>query len=298
MEFSIVVPIKDEVKYIPRTLPSYYSLRPGEVVLCFDDPPDVEALAITKKVIKTCGAENISKFIFVKHDPEWAYHQANVRRSGFKAARYDRILTVDIDILINRKILKTLELVGKNNVGLSSCSKFYYPVGLSGFFRAVERNVFRKIDSYVDKLLARRSSSATFSGLYAIYRPYWLDSEDSNEVKRLTSVKTKDVSRTQSGTMRPVGEDRFLCDSMIRKHKVIHLPDIAGIDFGPAIHDRPISQFESGRYSFDHGRSLLGAIIQAFTRAHPHFIRGYLYEKLRSTKKMRIIWSVKRGVKS
>ena len=286
VEFSLVCPIRDEVDLIPRTLPSFYAVSPSEVVLCFDDPPNSQALEIAKKIARACNAEKITKFIFVRRDPKWAYHQANVRRSGFIFAKYDIILTTDIDLILNDNVLKAVDRVGKNDVGLCSCGKFYYPHSLVGLIRTISYNIIRRIYVYMKKLQTGLSYT-TFTGLYALYRPYWLDSEDPEEVRKLSSLKSTDLSNTQSTPIIPMGEDTFLRDSMVKKHYVIYLPDIGGINITRRMHDRPKSQFENGRYSFDHGGSLLEAMIHTLWYIHPHFLRGYIYEKLRTKKKMR-----------
>lgn len=284
-KFSIVCPIKDEEDLIHRTLYSIYSVGASEVVLCFDDPPHMGALNLAKRIVKEVKKECITKIIFVKNSPEWKYHQANVRRSGFRKVTYDKVLTTDIDIIINKNVLKAVKMVGEKNIGLCSCSKFLFPKNLKGLIRSFGSNTFRRLYVFVIRYLyGKYVSSTNFTGLYAFYKPYWIETEDSEALKKLTSLKGKGLTSTSYFTMVPAGEDTYLHDAMINKYKAVYLPDVGGICLREFMHMHPRVQFEKGRYAFDHERSLLSTIIQTFANTSPHFFRGYLYEKLRSKK--------------
>jgi len=286
VKFSIVTPIKDEKHLISRTLPSHYEVNPSEVVLCFDKPAPKDTLKVAKKVIKAYNAEEITKIIEVERNPEWAFHQANVRRTGFKEATYDRILTTDIDLIINRNVLKAVNMVGKEDVGLVSCGKFRYPNNLVGFWRAIGYNVLRKSFVFLKKAQTGGLKMTTFTGLYAIYRPYWLDSEDEEGIKRF--VNPKQVFRgeviPEGGVLWHAGEDTYLRDCMMKQHRVITLSNVGAVCLTDALEDAPGVQFEIGRYNAIRARSMLGAIVHVVTYAHPHYFRGFIYEKQKATK--------------
>jgi len=61
IDFSVVIPIKgtkEEVKIIPRTLPSYYSINPSEVILAVDDPPeDSRIILLIEKIAEEFDAK-------------------------------------------------------------------------------------------------------------------------------------------------------------------------------------------------------------------------------------------------
>jgi hypothetical protein len=276
MKFSIVVPVRDEVDLIPRTLPSYYAVDPSEVIVCTDKPTPIEVRQVIQKVAVACDAQAITKIVEVERDPEWIFHQAHVRRAGFKKAKYDCILTVDIGLAINRNVLKALKLVGKNNVGLVSCSKFRYPKSLGDLWRIGAITFLRKI---VHGMLDPFIAITTFTGLYALWRPFWLDSEPEEKIKKHVNPKqfyrgeyTEDVS----ADVNPTGEDTHLKDCMSEKHRCIYLREIGATILRDVYEDAPYVQYMKGQYFRRRGRSLPVAIGRAFLRAQPHYLRGFL----------------------
>ena len=261
MAFSIVMPVKDEYNLLRRSLPACYSVRPDEVVLCFDKPAPVKCVELAKN-LGPKQSQIKTRIIEVERNPEWRFHQAWVRRSGFRAAEHDRILTVDVDLIINRNVLKAVDLVGKDDVGLVSSSKFYPIRGPLGFWRAVAYH------------LARRVHFAPFTGLYCIFRPYWLDSEDEG-IKNLEDPRTERAL----GSLAAVGEDTYLRNCMVTKHRVVYLRDIGAYCMTRYVEDVPHMQFELGRYMAVKGHSWPSVLRKTLMYARIHYLRGYLYQK-------------------
>jgi hypothetical protein len=177
VDFSVVTLIKDENELIPLTLPSYYALKPREVVLCFDKPAPEDTLEITKKVIEVCGGEEITKIIEVARNPEYAFHQANIRRTGFRNATQDIILTGDIDLILDPRIRDYIRYlsVAKDKVGLISFNKIGYPPT----FRLALANLIAKF--------YRLKGKHGFTGLYCFSKRAWLETEDLEHLKRQTT---------------------------------------------------------------------------------------------------------------
>jgi len=275
MNFSIVVPVKDEVDFIPRTLPSYYAVNPSEVLICTDKPTPKNVKKAVNRVATLSCAEDITKILEVEREPEWRFHQAHVRRASFHEAKYDRILTTDIDLVVNKNVHKALRLVSKNDVGLASLSKFRYPRGLTDYWSLGIVTFLRKV---AHGILDPAMVTTTFSGLYALWRPFWLDSEPEEEVKNLVNPKqffrgeNPDLEQASAVT----GEDTFLRDCMLRKHKCIYLRDIGAIDLGVATENLPYIQYMKGQYFARSGRSLLVSLGRAFLRAQPYYLQGFL----------------------
>jgi len=285
LRFSVVIPVKDEVDLIPRTLPSYYAVRPSEVLLCTDKPCPAEVRSTVMQVAEACGAHQITRIIEVEKDVEWKYHQAHVRRTGFDRANYHRILTGDIDLIINRNVLKAVGLVGENNIGLVSVSKFQYPNTLLRLLRLVGVGILLKYIHHLAQLYRGRGiETTTFTGLYSIWKPYWLDREPQEELKKLKSSKTplrrgeKQWVGWDSNMILSAGEeDTFLRDHVREKHKVVYLPDIGGLVLTDPWEDRPVVQYRRGIYFCLRGRNLIGALTRTIFRLQPFYLCGHLY---------------------
>ena len=261
LPFSIMMSVKGEYDLLRHSLPACYSVRPAEVVLCFDKPAPANCVQLAKSIAAQ-HKEIKTRIIEVERNPEWRFHQAWVRRSGFRAAEHNRILAVDADLIINRNVLKAVNLVGKDNIGLVSCSKFYPIKNPLGLWRAVAYH------------LARRVHFAPFTGLYAIFRPYWLDSEDEG-IKKLEDPRTERAL----GSLAAVGEDTYLRNCMLTRHRVVYLRDIGAHCMTRYVEDVSHVQFELGRYMAARGHTLRRTLLKAFMYARIHYLRGYLYQK-------------------
>ena len=263
VDFSIVVPVKDEVYLIPTTLPSYYAVNPSEVIICTDKPTPRKVRQVVQKVAAACDALDITRIVEVERDSEYKYHQAWVRRTGFRKAKYDRILTVDVDLVINKKVLKTVELVGKDNIGLVSCSKKYPYKGIQKIWRMITQKIVNLV------------YPIRFTGLYAIWRPYWLDSEDEG-IKRLRSQK-----KIMDGSFEEVvfGEDVYLHNCLIKKHKSVYLRDVGAVCLTTDAQDKPYVQFQSGRYFASRNYNIFQILAKSILYLRFHVMLGWLYEK-------------------
>lgn len=287
LNYSIVIPVKDEIDLIPRTLPSYLMANPKELLICTDKPCPSEVRKTVNTVAENFNVVEKIRIIEVERNPEWGYHQAHVRRTGFHEARYSRILTGDIDLVVNRNVLKAVEMIGKDDVGLVSLNKFRYPTSLIRLLRLVGTEILNKYVHFLAEAYRGREIATTnFTGLYAIWKDYWLDSEPEEKLKKLKSSKTPlrrgEPVEWNSDLVRGTGEDTFLRDHMIEKHKAVYLPNIGGYVLTDPMEDLPVIQFKKGVYFYLRGRNLLGALVRTFLRLQPHYLLGHLYgEKLR-----------------
>lgn len=267
-KFSIVCPIKDEVDLMQSSLPSFYSVNPDEVILCVDDPPEekvIEAIGVIAKY-HHCGSK--TRILKVLRNPSYNYHQAWVRRCGFRAARNDVILTSDIDLVLNKNVLKTVEKVGKDNVGLCSCSKGY---GGHRLFNILGYNVFLRLHR-----------TGTFTGLYAFYRPFWEETEDVKDAMELKTLKKSNLGTVASGKPRRyLGEDTLLLVSMQKKYRTLFVKDVGCVCLTPFSYDIPRLQFEMGRFARASRVTMKSLLLTTFLFGRPHYMRGYLWETLR-----------------
>ncbi|MGI0073087.1 MAG: glycosyltransferase [Nitrosotalea sp.] len=256
--FSIVIPVKSEYQLLRSCLTSCYTVDPDEVIVCLDEPPNEKTLETIHDISNKLGWSDRTKIITVPRNPEYRFHQAWVRREGFRQAKHDRILTVDVDLIINKNVLKALSLVGKDNVGFVSCLTTHSTRGLFGLWRHIAFRIVNKI-------------SPSFTGLYALWRPYWLDSEDE-------SIKSLENPTNAIGGLALVGEDAFLHNCMQSKHRCIHLSDYGGKCIRNDCNDLPRVQFEIGRH-YAKKYNIFKVILRSILFARPHYLRGYLYQK-------------------
>lgn len=252
---------------------TYLKVGAEEVLLCIDKENSdhlVSKLESLYDSIKTDYADaSLLKILEVEKKDDYSFQQAWVRRKGFLEARNDVILTGDIDLYINRCVQKAVNIVGKDNIGLASVQKFPLQSNLKGSLSTIWRLVYQ--------VLIRSIYFGVFTGLYAVYRPYWLETEDER-IKSLQNVKYAGIK----GSL--LGEDTYLRDCMQRKYKCVYLRCVGAIDFGIALHDNAHMQFAMGRLYFHQQKSLWQALAAAFVYYHPDSIVGYFYEKERVRK--------------
>lgn len=254
--------------YIKNNLHTYLSVGGEEVILCVDDDSSDQFINNVNGLYHDIKKEKLHisplKILKVEKRQDYSFHQAWVRRKGFLECKNDVILTGDIDLYINSCVLKAVNIVGKDNIGLASVRKFPLQSDLKSSASTIWRLLTR--------MFLRTTYYAAFTGLYAFYRPYWLETEDE-KIKSLQNVKYAGIK----GSV--LGEDTYLRDCMERKFKCIYLRCVGAIDFGIALHDIERVQFAFGRYYFHQGKTLWEVLAAAFLYYHPDNLAGFLYER-------------------
>jgi hypothetical protein len=284
LQFSVVLPVSEkDVPLIRKTAHSWFSLASDDFVICVDKPVSDGLEGFIQRCARICKVEHKVRILEVERSSEWSFHQAHVRREGFSRARHEKILTGDIDLVVNANVYKALSLLGENNIGLVSLSKFHHPDSIMDYWREGVLFFLRNVaHGALDPVMA----TSTFSGLYALFRPYWLDSEPADEAKRLVNPKQfhrgekPDARRASAIT----GEDTFLRDHMQQKHRCIYLKTIGAVDLRVSLENLPTIQFAIGQYFARQGRPMLISMGRAVLRAQPYYLKGYLYEKSRNKK--------------
>lgn len=259
LEFSIVMPIKSEDYLLSKTLRACYELNPNEIIFCLDEPLDKKLVRSINEISKNFNYLDKIKIIAVPKTSDYLFHQAKVRREGFRQAKHDRILTVDVDTVINKNVLKAISMVGNNNVGFVSCSTSHSKNGFANLWRNFAFKIANKI------------SPPKFTGLYALWRPYWLETEDEN-------VKSLPNARNAKGGFALIGEDAYLYNCMKSKYKCIHISDFGGYCLRSDCNDLPNVQFETGRF-YAKKFNLLSVLLRSILFLRPHVLKGYLHQK-------------------
>ena len=279
-KFSVVVPVAErDLQHIPRTLPSWLSLGSNDVVLCVDKPTSQQLVKTITKTATICKAGNV-RTLEVERNPKWKFHQAFVRRRGFLEARNDIILTGDADLIVNQNVLKSTEMVGKNGIGLVSLSKFRYPRSPTDLWTTFVTAFLRKIvHGLTDQLMA----TTTFTGLYALWRRAWLDTEPESEAQEMVNPKQLYRGEKLGWNLDNfvMGEDTLLRDCIVRdgRYRVVYLRDVGAVDVGVELESRPFIQYMIGQYFAKQGRHFLVSLGRAVLRAQPYYLKGYLSQK-------------------
>uniref|UniRef100_A0A6H1ZYA8 Putative methyltransferase n=1 Tax=viral metagenome TaxID=1070528 RepID=A0A6H1ZYA8_9ZZZZ len=271
VKFTVVIPVKNEVDMIQRNLSSWCNLKPDELILCFDKPAPKNCVTTAKYIAR---AHNVNlRILEVEHNPKYKFQQAWIRRKGFREARNDVILTGDIDLHVYPSCLKAVELVGKDNVGLASLSKLRSKRTIVGRLRNLINSLIQK---YAEFLGSQRAGVAFFTGLYALYRPYWLDSEDEEGIKRLLNPKYTEAFNIESWGGY-VGEDTYLRNCMIEKHECRYLADVGAEDLGVALENTKPVQIKIGmKFAYEEKQSL-HVLRHSLIHIRPYLLGSYIH---------------------
>lgn len=278
MNFSIVIPVKGE-QYLKENLPSWCLLNAEEILLCYDKPVSKVCVRIVEAIAKENGA-NIRILVVEKND-EYCFNQAWVRRRGFLEAKNNTILTGDIDLQVYQSCLKAVSRVGKDNIGLVSLMKIRSPKGFQGKLRGLIDGHIRRYVTRIHDIIAvhwwnnpNERIKPYFTGLYCMYRPYWLDTEDEG-IKQLENPKTAIALDDYWGSY--CGEDTYLMKCMVKKHRVIFLADYGAKDLGVGLEETAPIQPKIGRKFFLEASRPFWVVKDSIFYVRPHVLGSYMH---------------------
>ena len=274
-DFSVVVPVSEnDVELVPRSLPKWLAVPAREIILCVDKPASQRLLDVIRE---NSNEDSRLRVIEVSRDSGWLFHQALVRRTGFKSARFEKILTGDIDVLVNENVVRAVRLVGEDNIGIVNLQKEMR----SGFTDIVQNSTRGVI-----RLLKKE---AFFTGLYALYRPFWLDTEDEEAAKKIPhplshgALEMNDdffihLASKQETTPPPyLGDDTMLKRAMLKKHRVVSLPQIGGVEVRTETDNRPAFQARQAVRLFRDGRSLAYITAKSILYVRGALLKAYAH---------------------
>lgn len=221
MSFTIVVPIRWtelEKKFIKKSLVSAIKLHPSELIIGTDGPLDPHLANAVKSI---CAEHDFDKYkiITVDKNPDWNFQLANVIFTCYNEAKYDKILSFDVDSELRAETLIGLNLVGKDNVAVCSFTKKL----LIKNYLDLQRYIFYRIRVY--------QSDYVFSGVYWVYRPHFMDIIDLDEYKEITNG----VDTYLTNKIRDQNKYKIIT----RKEKGCNCMDIQNEDY-------PWRQFQTG----------------------------------------------------
>lgn len=251
MRFSVVMPIHNEEKKLPFSLPSVFRLKPDEVILIFDRCND-NSQEIAKKLTSHFNYESRTKLIEMDEPtPEWHYRVAYLMRYGYKKSTNDIILTTAADIILDKKIKYYLNNIRKNNIKFVSFGLKHYPLNIQYFIR---------------RLICLFFPRKGFSGVFFFSKSAWLETEKEESVKKVLKA-----------------QDTHLFLSIKKKYDTEHI-------WTDSIHLRaredPSDHYWRG-IAFYHvaNKSLGEVIVSSLIYLRPMMILGYLHAKSKLGKK-------------
>ncbi len=244
--WSAVIAVKDETNFLRVCLQSCWKLNPDEVIICTDHPAPDNIL----KVIREVNSKSI--VLEVRKNNSYRFHQAWVKRQGLRKARNDRVLVVDVDQSLTKGCLKAIGLVGNGEIGMVSLTKVLYPIGVSRFLRCLFAFIILRL-------------RPTFTGLYAVYKPYWLETEEEDSLKQISDPKySKSYAR---------GEDGHIHDAMLKRYRVTVLRTIGCFALSDQIEEIPSIQVKIGKVQ--RKKNVLRMVFQAIAFLRPYLLKGY-----------------------
>ena len=212
-KFSIVVPSREtDFPHVKNNLESYLNVEAEEVLLCVDDNISQnfqnQIFSLYDSIKKKNNEISPLEIIKVERREDFAFHQAWVRRKGFLKAKNDLILTGDTDLYINKNVTEAIKIVGKNEIGLASLQKFPLHSNLMGSFLTIWRLMYQ--------MFLRATYYRVFIGLYALYRPYWLETENDG-IKNLKNVQRKIKKAMKQAVAEAMKEEGEFLEKQIKK---------------------------------------------------------------------------------
>lgn len=166
MPFSIVVPIHNEEKLLPQTLPSITALKPDQIILLFDRCTD-NSQKTARNIIARNRMLGITLFIKIDKTYDYKLPFAFLRVLGCGFSIYDNVLITAADLILDPKIKDYISLM--NKYGLITFEHKDYPVNW--------RNLIKR-------LLTRILPFNWLGGTRIFNRMLMYDHEDLDDLKK------------------------------------------------------------------------------------------------------------------
>ncbi len=125
--FSVILPVHNDAKLLPYSLPSVFALNPDEIVCLLDRCTDNSGKVAERLANKFCF--NGLRLIEVNEESlEWKTRLGYLRFLGQNLASNDLVLWTGSDLVLDsNRMNETFSLLGKNEVGLVTFMHRDYP---------------------------------------------------------------------------------------------------------------------------------------------------------------------------
>ncbi len=246
MKFSVIMPIHNEEKFLPFSLPSVYKIMPSEIILIFDNCTD-RSKEVAKRIVQKYDPSQLITRC-VDNPPkitDYTFRIAYVKRLGMSLASCNTVLVVDADTILNSNILKCLRQI--KDFPFISFSRIDYPI-----------NWRKQIKHFLGFIPLWKNERLT--GLYAV------DLKIRNECEDLKLIKSI-----------PLGEDTFLQQSIKTKYPT----KFCNVN---SFHLRPRENsdlhYKRGIYYWKTAkRGFLKTVLSAVISGRLNIIKGYIHAR-------------------
>lgn len=278
--WSVVVPVKNETDKLYHNLISLCKLNPSEIIICTDEPAPRSIVKLVDIISHRFELGEKIHVLPVARNDDYLYHQARVRRCGFLKAKNDIILTADVDLIVNKNVLKGLELIGKNKVGIATFAKLRLSdKSLTSYGRLFTTTLMRWLHYLLFRHIREGKLLSGFTGLYWLYRPYWKDTE-GNSIKSLPVPLGKE-KKTSKNIVHNTGEDVHLRNQMIKKFKSVFIARIGAKVISDERPHEEVRQIIHGKSSAQLEKSIFGVLVHSLFYIEPLYFKTYLAERKR-----------------
>jgi hypothetical protein len=183
------MPIHNEETLLPISLPSVYALHPREVLVAADRCTDHSEELVKRFAEAHPEVNTVTRRFSGAEGRGWRFRSAYLRRTLYAEAENNVIMNTSADLWLGPEIQRYLPQVG-HPYGLVSFAYLDYPWTYVTFIR---------------RLLNTVRPGKGFSGLLALSKRAWLNSEDLEDLKTI-----------------PRGEDTHLSKSMVGKYPQVN----------------------------------------------------------------------------
>lgn len=219
-DFTVVLPVRGtekELKFMDKSIPSAIKLNPGEIIFAVDDPV---IPAVQEKITSICKQYNYDKYVIMpfSKDNGWKFQLAYILWNVYAKAKYDKILSFDIDSIVREDVLEGYHIIGIDDIAVYS------------FTKKLLLKSFLDYQRYFFYRMRVKQTDKPFSGIYWVYRPYFFKIIDVSKYKELVN-----------------GVDTFLIESLESTDYKLHASKTIGCDcLDVQNEDYPWRQFQTG----------------------------------------------------
>lgn len=222
LKFTIVLPVRDtdqEYKFLKKSLPSALAIKPDELIIGADAPLSPRLAHRIAELCKVKDPKTEVRILPVDKDATWNFQLANVMWNCYTFAKYDYILSFDVDSILRPIVLMGLEQIAKDGTAVVSFTK-RLRIKTPG---ELLRHIFYR--------LRVMQTDYVFSGVYWIYRPYYFENVPLEKYKTIYN-----------------GVDTIMCNEILdkKKHRIVTNKE-TGVDcLDIQNEDLPWRQYQTG----------------------------------------------------